>query len=111
MTSGAPVKKLAVGSESGRPKGHLFRQLKRRANRAGPNRGVCAGCKSVVKEFRGWKLQKLRRIFATTLPQEGADQRTVQQLMEQADLASTMWYLQPASASETLSRINAIKWH
>lgn len=105
-----PRKKLVLGTEKDRPNFHMLRQLKRLVNRAGLECGVCAGCKGDVKECRQWTLHKLRRTYATTLLRNGVDLRTVQTFMGHADLESTVRYLRPASASETQSRINAIRW-
>ncbi len=105
-----PDDRLVLPTRNGTPNTKLLRTLKRLAKRAGLNCGVCAGCKGALGECRSWGLHKLRRSYGTTLLRSGLDLRTVQAYMGHANMASTMRYLQPATARESQRAINAIKW-
>ncbi|HEY1987688.1 MAG TPA: site-specific integrase [Terracidiphilus sp.] len=100
---------LGTGKDGETPNGHLLRNLKQLARRAGLNCGECEGCKE-LNECRQWTLHRLRRTFATNSLRGGVDLRTVQHLMGHADLASTLRYLRPASGDEVQDRMNAIQW-
>jgi integrase len=105
-----PQTRLIIGTENNTPNEKLLRTLKRLAKRAELNCQQCEGCKGELKECQNWTLHKLRRTYATTLLRNGLDLKTTQHYMGHADLASTMRYLRPASAAETQTRINAIRW-
>ena len=105
-----PEKELLFGTAKDRPDGHLLRTLKRTAKDAGLNCNRCEGCKASVNECQDWQLHKFRRSYLTTLLRNGLDLRTVQALAGHSDLASTMRYLRPASATETHAKINEIQW-
>lgn len=99
---------LGTGEKHDKPNGHLLRNLKALAKRAGLTCGVCGGCKSRAGECSEFTLHKLRRTYATTLLRKGVDVRTVQMLLGHADLASTLRYLRPAGSKETQATIDSI---
>jgi integrase/recombinase XerD len=101
---------LGTGKDNATPNGHILRNLKQAARRAGLNCNGCAGCKGKSNECREWTLHRLRRTFGTTLLRNGTDMRTVMQLMGHSDIASTMRYLRPASGEELQTKVNAIQW-
>ena len=103
-------KSLVLGTEADRPNDKMLRSLKRLAKRAGLNCKRCTGCKSVNNECREFTLHKFRRTYITTMLRRGFDLRTVQAYAGHADLASTMRYLRPASASTVHERLNAMEW-
>jgi len=98
-----------LATEGGFPNRKLLRTLKRLAKRAKLNCQQCDGCKGNLGECHEWTLHKFRRTCCTTLLRSRLDLRTVQTYMGQADLASTMRYLGPASSKEAQARIDAIR--
>jgi integrase len=105
-----PTTRLVFPTTHGKPNTKLLRTLKRLAKRSGLNCGNCDGCRSKLGECRYWQLHKLRRTYTTTLLRSGIDMSTVQRYMGHSDLASTMRYLRPASATASQSAINAVDW-
>ncbi len=105
-----PDRVLLFPGKRGKPDGHLLRQLKTAARRAGLNCGSCSGCFGKAKECRRWTLHKLRRSYMTNLLRGQVDLRTVQAYAGHSDLASTMRYLRPASGAEARAKVNAIRW-
>jgi integrase len=98
---------LGTGAKHDKPNGHLLRNLKALAKRAGMLCGICDGCKS-NRECSQFTLHKLRRSYATMLLRSGVDVRTVQALLGHSDLTSTLRYLRPAGSAETQAVINSI---
>jgi integrase len=98
---------LGTGEKANNPNGHLLRNLKALAKRAGLACGLCDGCMA-HRECSQFTLHKLRRSYATTLLRNGVDLRTVQQFMGHSDLTSTLRYLRPAGSHETQATINSI---
>ena len=104
-----PGKRFVLGNDKDRPHTKLLRLLKGLAKAAGLNCGRCDGCKT-RGECERWFLHKFRATYCTQLLRSGLDLRTVQQLMGQSDIASTMRYLRPQEDAHTQTRINAIQW-
>jgi integrase len=87
---------LGIGRKHDRVDGHLLRRLKQVAKRAGVEDAT---------------LHKMRRYYLTTLLRSGVvDLRTAQAFVGHSDLASTMRYLTPASASEMQSKMDGIEF-
>lgn len=103
-------KSLILGTKNGNPNTKLLFALKTLARRAKLNCGRCEGCKSKRRECESFTLHKFRRSYITTLLRNGIDLRTVQAYAGHKDIASTMRYLRPASATEAQSKLNAVKW-
>ncbi len=101
---------LVVPTQRGKPNTKLLRTLKRMAKRAGLNCGHCVGCLAQQNECGRWTLHEFRRTYATSLLRSGLDLSTVQKYMGHSNLASTMRYLRPASASEAQAKINVVTW-
>jgi integrase len=101
---------LILGTASDKPNTHLLRSLKRLAKGAGLNCGRCEGCKGKLGECQEWYLHRFRSTYLTTLLRQGIDARTVQAFAGHSDLATTLKYLKPASATEMQSKINSIVW-
>ncbi|HEX4068188.1 MAG TPA: site-specific integrase [Acidobacteriaceae bacterium] len=98
---------LGTGKDHNKPNGHLLRNLKALAKRAGLACKECDGCKG-ANGCSQFTLHKLRRTYGTTLLRAGVDVRTVQALLGHSDLESTLRYLRPAGTKETQSMINGI---
>ena len=84
---------MGIGDELSNVNGHLLRVLKRVARRA---------------KVKNATLHKMRRTYITRLIQSGVDIRTVMAFAGHSDLASTMRYMRPASASEMQTKIDSI---
>ncbi len=105
-----PNSKLVFGTKNGKPNTKLLLLVKRRARRAGLNCASCDGCVS-RQECERWFLHRFRATYCTKLLRSGMDLRTVQQMMGDSDLASTMRYLRPAENMHVQEKVNQINWY
>ena len=104
-----PGKTLILGTKNQRPNTKLLRALKYVARRGKLNCDRCAPCLE-RKECEVYTLHRFRRTYITTLLPGRIDLRTVQAYAGHKDIASTMRYLTPQTASEAQDAINAIEW-
>lgn len=110
-----PKNRLVCPTSSDKPNGKLLRTLKRHAERAGLNCGVCESCKK-SNECEHWFLHKFRAtcitmwLRAESMGGAGLDLRTVMSLSGHADLASVMRYLSPASNASVRKGVDRIEW-
>ena len=94
---------VGVGVKHDRVNGHLLRQLKAVANRARIGKDE--------KFLAEATLHKLRRTYVTTmLRSQKLDLRTIQAFVGHSDIESTMRYMRPAAARETLAQVDAIEF-
>jgi integrase len=104
-----PGQTLILGTKNQKPNTKLLRMLKHVAKYAGLNCGRCDPCLE-RKECEEFTLHRFRRTYITTLLRRRIDLRTVQAYAGHKDIASTMRYLTPQTATEAQDAINAIEW-
>ena len=109
-----PNQSLIVPTSNGRPNAKLLKMVKGLARRAGIECGVCNNCRKGAKGVSGcdeFDLHTFRRTCLTTWLRSGIDPRTVMAYAGHADLATTLRYLSPASARESIDAVSGIKWY
>jgi len=104
-----PEQALILGTKNQKPNTKLLRTIKHVAKRAGLNCGRCGACQE-RRECENFTLHRFRRTYITTLLRRRIDLRTVQACADHKDIASTMRYLTPQTATEAQDAINAIEW-
>ena len=114
---------LVFPGPSGKPNGHLLRQLKGLAHRAGLNCGECVGkpyrtkkgklkpgrCCATHPTCKEWGLHKFRKTFATMHNEAGVPVTTIQRWLGHSDLATTLRYVAIADlhSERTRNQVNA----
>jgi len=109
-----PGQNLIVPTKNGTPNKKFLKMLKRLARRAGIECGWCPNCIEGVKDERGCdeiELHKFRRTCITTWLRSKLDPRTVMAYAGHADLETTLRYLRPAAADESIAAVSAIQWY
>lgn len=92
-----PKDRLVFPTEDGKPEGHLLRRLKQIAFAAGLNCGLCRNRAGVSCKGRPvcakWQLHSFRRTAATRWHEAGLSVPSVQRLLGDSDVETTMRYL------------------
>ncbi len=104
-----PNSRYVIGTRKDTPNWKMLLRLKRRAQDAGLNCGVCSGCME-HDECGRWYLHKFRHTYCTSLLRSGYDVRTVQKMAGHSDLQTTMRYLEALEAEKAEESINSVDW-
>jgi integrase/recombinase XerD len=98
-----------VVADRTKPNGHMLRQLKNIALRAGLNCGHCitkgGGRCSVKSVCKQWSLHAFRRTFATVHHRNGVSVRTLMDWLGHSDLATVLAYLASEDTKSEATRV------